>query len=114
MEKAVQERFHQILLEKQVALAALVEVNSDAGDVVDLDQTRVGRLSRMDALQSQAMSRETARRRADDLLRVEAALKRISSGDFGYCLACDEPIAIKRLEVDPSLATCVNCAPGAG
>jgi DnaK suppressor protein len=82
--------------------------------VVELDQTRQGRLSRMDALQGQAMAQETERRRQAELKRIEAALARIKSGDFGYCLSCDEEIAAKRLEFDPSVSLCVDCAADSG
>jgi len=77
---------------------------------VELDQQSVGRLSRMDALQGQAMQVETERRRQADLVRIEAALQRIEEGEFGYCVSCGEEIQVRRLEYDPSVATCVDCA----
>ena len=77
---------------------------------VELDQTRVGRLSRMDALQAQAMSIETERRRQIELRRIESALQRIAGGDFGYCVNCGEPIAGKRLDLDPTTPNCLDCA----
>ena len=77
---------------------------------VELDQQSVGRLSRMDAMQQQAMSDAEARRRQTDLNRIEAALARIEEGEFGWCLECGEAIALKRLEVDPMATLCVGCA----
>lgn len=85
-------------------------LNVQSRKVVELDQSRVGRLSRMDALQSQAMSLATDRRRQAEILRVEAALKRLERGDFGYCTACGEAIAMSRLELDPATPTCIDCA----
>lgn len=82
----------------------------EARKPVELDQQAVGRLSRMDALQEQAMQFETERRRQQTLSRIEAALKRIDEDEFGYCIACGEEIDIRRLENDPTLATCVKCA----
>ena len=64
----------------------------------------------MDALQGQAMQVETERRRQADLVRIEAALQRIEEGEFGYCVSCGEEIQVRRLEYDPSVATCVDCA----
>ena len=81
---------------------------------IELDQARVGRLSRMDALQVQAMALAAERRRRDEIRRIESALERIAGGDFGYCAACDEPIAPKRLEADPTVPTCIACAAGSG
>jgi DnaK suppressor protein len=77
---------------------------------VELDQSRVGRLSRMDALQEQAMSLEIERRRKLEMQRIDAALQRIEEGEFGYCLLCGEEIGVKRLDLDPTLPTCVACA----
>ena len=51
--------------------------DSDNSRPVELDQTKVGRLSRMDAMQSQAMAKETQRRRKNDITRIDAAIKRI-------------------------------------
>jgi DnaK suppressor protein len=84
---------------------------------VEVDQTSTGRLSRMDALQSQAMDLEIERRRHQELQRIEAALQRIDDGSYGYCVACGEAIAIKRIENDPTTPVCINCAkdtPAAG
>jgi DnaK suppressor protein len=43
------------------------------------------------------------------LRMVEEALDRLEAGDFGICLACDEPIAEKRLEALPWARYCVKC-----
>lgn len=81
-----------------------------AADVVELDQSRVGRLSRMDALATQAMAAEGNRRRAVELARIDAALARIDAGEFGACLDCGADIALARLELDPSSTLCIDCA----
>ncbi|MDX1776389.1 MAG: TraR/DksA C4-type zinc finger protein [Desulfobulbales bacterium] len=77
---------------------------------VELDQARVGRLSRMDAMQQQAMSQAVARLTDLELQRIQSALGRMESGDYGYCVLCDEEIAEGRLRFDPSVLTCINCA----
>jgi DnaK suppressor protein len=77
---------------------------------VDLDQSRVGRLSRMDALQMQAMEQANESRRIDEILRIQKALAKIKSDDLGYCDQCAEWIAIKRIQYDPALLLCVDCA----
>jgi DnaK suppressor protein len=77
---------------------------------VILDHSRVGRLSRMDALQQQAMAQAAARLTAMEEQRIRTALDRIKSGDFGYCMNCDEEIFEGRLRVDPSVSTCIACA----
>ena len=98
------------LEERRAELERLTETGAGARRPVELDQTRVGRLSRIDALQSQAMSIETERRRQIELRRIGAALERIEEGEFGYCVNCGEPIAAKRLELDPTTPNCIGCA----
>ena len=77
---------------------------------VELDRARMGRLSRMDAMQQQAMSQATARLAELETRRIEAALKRMDSGDYGYCLTCGDEIGEGRLRFDPSVPICVACA----
>lgn len=105
-------RFRDLLLSRRRELLELVESSAESRMAVELDQTRVGRLSRMDALQNQAMALEAERRRRLELQRIDASLKRLESGDYGYCVTCGERIAVRRLELDPTLPTCVNCASG--
>ena len=83
----------------------------DRGTVV-LDQSSVGRLSRMDAMQRQAMAEATHRRRNARKGRIEAALVRMNEDEFGYCQDCGEAIAVERLRLDPTVANCVTCARG--
>ncbi len=77
-----------------------------------LDQSAVGRLSRMDALQAQAMAKATSTRRAQRRRRIAAALSRMDDGDFGYCTDCGEDIAPARLDLDPTVPSCIACARG--
>jgi RNA polymerase-binding transcription factor len=77
---------------------------------IELDQSKVGRLSRMDAMQQQAMSQAAARLVEFERQRIQAALGLMKAGDYGYCTICGEDIAEKRLRFDPSLLTCIDCA----
>jgi len=79
---------------------------------VALDQQAIGRLSRQDALQSQAMARATHARRDIERRRLRTALARIETGEFGYCEDCGEEIAEGRLEIDPAATRCISCANG--
>ncbi len=79
---------------------------------VELDQQAVGRLSRMDALQVQAMALETSRRRGVELRRIASALARIDEGEYGYCLECGEEISVRRVELTPAAPLCIGCASG--
>ena len=100
----------RLLIDKQQELAELVKTGSEAASIVELDQTRIGRLSRMDALQGQAMSQERQRRRELQLNRIAAALVRIERDDYGYCSECGDEIAFQRLKFDPATTLCIHCA----
>lgn len=104
------EHFRARLLEIRDRLQASREAGDEAAATVELDQQRQGRLSRMDALGAQAMSAAAQRRRDEMLVRARRALERIDSGDYGYCIACDEPIDPRRLESDPTVDHCIRCA----
>lgn len=93
-------------------LQTSTEATAESRKPVELDQAAVGRLSRMDALQVQAMAQATERRREQEIARIKAALDRIEADEFGYCIVCGEEIAPKRLEIDPTVPTCIVCASG--
>ncbi|HKJ21200.1 MAG TPA: TraR/DksA C4-type zinc finger protein [Woeseiaceae bacterium] len=105
-----EQRFRDRLLRLRAELLADAEAGKASAEVVELDQSKVGRLSRMDALQAQAMAQASEQRREQTLRRIDAALKRIDDGDYGYCLKCDEEINPKRLEFDPTVTLCIECA----
>lgn len=103
-----------MLRAKLDALKAQLEQPADSSAAdrapVQLDQQSVGRLSRIDAMQVQAMALATEQRRKAELARVQAALVRLDSDDFGYCEICGEEIAAARLEHNPAVTTCIGCA----
>ena len=105
-----EQRVRNKLLELRAELLAAAEAGKESAAVVELDQTKVGRLSRMDAMQAQAMAQASAQRREQTLRQIDAALKRIDDDEYGYCLKCDEAIHPKRLEFDPTVTLCIDCA----
>jgi len=106
------QKYESILRERQKSLTDLSSMSAESRRAVELDQTKVGRLSRMDALQQQEMAKASEQHRTTELRRIKAALERIDDGDYGYCIDCGEPIAEKRLEIDPAAAFCIDCAGG--
>lgn len=99
----------QLLQLRGVLELATHQTETDRAPVA-LDQQSVGRLSRMDAMQVQAMSQAQQRKRETDLRNIVGALSRIEDGEFGYCTSCGEQIALKRLQVEPSVRLCIACA----
>lgn len=91
-------------------LDAALEGAGESGATVELDQQRTGRLSRMDALQGQAMAKASQQRREAQRARARRALVRLKEGEGGLCIDCLEPIARSRLEIDPAAERCIACA----
>lgn len=91
-------------------LEAFDEMSSEARQTVELDQQSVGRVSRVDALQRQAMAEATSRNRGLEIRRIDLALARLDQDEYGWCEVCGEEIAPKRLDIDPAVGACVSCA----
>ena len=103
-------QFEERLLDLQDDIMGLAELVNDSARTVELDQNRVGRLSRMDAMQGQAMAQASAGRQAQQLGLICRALERIDNGCYGDCLECDQSIPTARLNVDPAAEYCISCA----
>jgi len=107
----MQHRKIKALVQSKIKALHQLQQEAKAGcEPVALDQTCVGRLSRMDAMQSQAMNLEAQRRRKVELIRLEAALISINNGGYGECEDCGELIASGRLMLDPAAQFCIQCA----
>jgi len=104
--KAIKEKLENL----REDIVDLSEAAKDNRKPVALDQQSVGRLSRMDSLQVQAMDKAQETARQKRLVRIDAALGRLEAGDYGYCVSCDEEIGSKRLELDPAVPLCIGCA----
>ncbi len=102
--------YREMLLTKRndvlVALGMKFDTLARMGRVAEEDQAQIThdefvslRLNRLDYLQ---------------LRMIEEALDRLNSGDFGVCLACEEPIPAKRLKALPWARYCVNCQDSIG
>jgi len=112
MNESAQNALRHQITDRLAELAAEDALGEEAQGVVELDQQMVGRLSRMDALQMQAMAKAQAARRRLETQRLQAALARMDEGEYGCCEDCGEDIALKRLELDPAALKCISCASG--
>jgi DnaK suppressor protein len=104
------EFFKQRLIALRQELLTVDQIGNEAAQPVELDQTRMGRLTRMDAMQAQAISIASKNRRQAQLKQVAAARERIAKYDYGCCVDCGEYIDAKRLEFDPTALFCIACA----
>ena len=105
-----QAQFKALLLTRRDELQALAQVRAEQSAVVELDQTTTGRLSRMDALQGQAMAQATSARAEQELRAIDVALIRVEQGEYGECLECGESIAVGRLRANLVATLCIACA----
>ncbi len=70
----------------------------------------IGRISRVEAMQSRHIGEASARARKARIRRLEQALEMVEDDEYGYCVACEEPIPMARLKLIPEATHCVACA----
>jgi len=104
------EKWRDRLMALRAELESIAATGDESAAVVELDQSKVGRLSRMDAMQAQAMAKASSNRRQIMLTKITAALRRLDEDDYGFCRECEQPINPKRLEFDPTVIHCIDCA----
>ena len=106
----------------QIRIVALLDEhqeflrNEKERGVVELDQSRMGRLARIDAIQNQQAAKKQVRRIEKEILVLIVAEKRLrrDPDNFGFCIDCDERIPLQRLLYRPFERKCVPCAQNAG
>ncbi len=110
MDKESLAYFYKRLIQKKQELEEILQGDSSIAQPVELDQTRQGRLSRMDAMQLQEMAKETKRRHEVEYKKTCAALQRMEEDEYGYCVITGDEIEYARLEADPAAPTCIAAA----
>lgn len=101
--------FKALLLARRRDLEEALTGALQRSETVHLDQQSVGRVSLGDALQQQAMASANRQAYERQIRQIDAALRRIAENDFGFCLECDEPIALPRLQAQPEVRLCLAC-----
>jgi len=104
------ETYRQMLIEKRdrvvSGLGAKFDTIAKMGRVAEEDQAQ---LSHDEFVSLRLNSLDYGQLRL-----VEEALDRVQSGDFGVCLACEQPIPPKRLQAVPWARYCVPCQEAIG
>jgi DnaK suppressor protein len=70
----------------------------------------IGRVTRMDAINNKAVAEAGLRQTEEKLNKLQFALSKIDSDEFGVCRRCWGEIPLKRLALMPQSLFCVNCA----
>jgi DnaK suppressor protein len=86
-----------------------MRTTSRAMKPVELDQSSVGRLSRIDNLQTQGLTAGLQAREQAKLGQITEAMRRLEEGTYGVCVVCRSPIPCERLLVFPEAPNCVSC-----
>jgi DnaK suppressor protein len=81
----------EILRDARETLQHLQDANEPLTDIADRASTETDR-----ALELRARDRQRKL-----IAKIDAALKRIETGEYGYCEETGEPISIRRLEARP-------------
>ncbi|SHJ21137.1 transcriptional regulator, TraR/DksA family [Malonomonas rubra DSM 5091] len=102
------DELQQALHELRAELLQLLDDSADSSKAVELDQP-IGRLSRMDALQQQAMAKASRNGVQRRLQLIDSALAAIKQGRYGECRRCEEPIGYPRLQARPESLFCLEC-----
>ena len=113
MQHLTQDQSDALRSEIEAALDKLLRsmaITDEALKPVELDQTAVGRLSRIDSLQNQGLTKNLREREAVKLGRLQQALIRLEAGTFGLCVECGAEIPFGRLMVLPEAPNCSDCS----
>lgn len=99
------------LIGLRTSLESLLE-DTEAGSRPVKLKDNAGRLTRMEEMHNQSILVANRNLTKNRLIQVKAAITRIDDGTYGYCLSCDEPIALPRLKAYPEAAMCIACKSG--
>ncbi len=102
------QHFAEKLQQLKIEIEQLLSDSVDSSRPVDLGLS-IGRLSRVDALQQQAMAKANREAHQRRLVLIDAALRTLKGGRYGLCRSCEEPISLKRLEARPETPFCLEC-----
>lgn len=106
---AQSEELGDLLRALEVELNEALARGEEASKTPELDQQSVGRISRMDSIQQQAMAAGARRSTEARLGMVHSAIEMHKKGGFGFCRSCEEPIGYARLKARPETPLCLAC-----
>jgi DnaK suppressor protein len=108
MKKADLKRFKGILEAKRAALVS--NAQSMTAESMMLDPNDLP--DEMDLAASEGLQSFQFRLRGREktfLEKIDRALQKIETSEFGVCEECGEPISVKRLEARPETTLCIRC-----
>jgi len=109
MTKTETEQFRKKLIDLRVGIQELEGSSEEVSPLAERDHACTGHLSRKDAMHAQKIAEEGPRQRKRQIQKIDGALRRIQSGEFGRCFVCEEELDACRLSEDPTITRCMNC-----
>lgn len=98
-------KIRELIQETELKIEELEELSKPVAP-----ENSIGRLTRMDAINSGGVAKATLRAAREKLAKLTFALSKVDSSDFGICSVCNNPIPEKRLLFMPESTRCVHCA----
>ena len=103
---------------EQLSVLIVARIELAKADIAALEESAqpiapdnaIGRLSRMDGIVSQGVSKTALITARQTLAALEVALARSAKPGFGVCTECEQPIPVQRLLLMPESGQCVGCA----
>ena len=108
MNKRDLKRFKDLLLKERASL--IKKANKTLAEEAALDVNELpDEIDQASAEYNQSFIFRLRDREKYYLSKIDKALAKIESGDFGVCEACGDDISIKRLEARPVTTLCIRC-----
>jgi DnaK suppressor protein len=98
-----------IIIETIAAVKEEMALLAEKGKPIAPD-CALGRLTRIEAMQEQELSMHRLHETGIRLNKLEYALRKIGTPEYGLCIECEEPIAVARLKLMPEATLCIRCA----
>lgn len=108
MNSVEKERLLSIISSNIQSIPAEIAELEELTKPIPLDAA-IGRVSRMDAINNKSINESSLRDKKKVLQRLERAIDRSGSKEFGLCQKCRNEIPFGRLEYMPHTTRCVQC-----
>ena len=101
--------FRERLVATRQAADAVMNHSAEGVTGVEVSGSAIGRLTRMDAIALQAMSKMNRAQLSVRLQQIDAALRALDAGRYGKCNRCKQDIELERLQALPEAPLCLDC-----
>ncbi len=102
----------------QIKTNIIMDIEKAKEEIIQLEEKTkpiapdcsLGRLTRLEAMGEQQVYEHALQETRIRLNRLEYALRKVDTPDYGVCEECEDDIAIGRLMIMPESTRCIQCA----